>query len=111
MSLRKNFLIGFLIILNTLLGLRGLWQEDRNFFTMHPFSDPIVTCAITAFDGEKPIPPPPHSYRRIPASVFTNRTYLEVIPLYAKGLTQILRTTHPSGRVDIRCIPLFSRYP
>src|SRR3989338_3322549 len=105
MSLCKNVLLGSLIILNTLLGLRGLWRQDRNFFTMHPFSDPIVTCSITAFDNQSPIPLPYPTYRRLSTPTFTNRTYLEIIPLYEKGLTQVLQRTHPTARVTIRCIP------
>ena len=110
MKTRNKVLIGFFIVLNLMLGLRGLWKEELNFFTMHPFSDPIVTCAITANDGEKPLPLLSEYYRRIPSPTFTNRTYLEVIPLYANGLTQRIQKTYPNGHVDIRCLPLFSRY-
>lgn len=103
---RTSIVLG-LILLNLLLGLRGLWREDRDFFTMHPFSDPIVRCTVRHWaeeGGRKlPLPFPKHTYRQIPASSFTKRFYLEALPLFARGLEAAAQRSVPAARVAIRC--------
>ena len=105
-SFAGMLLIIFVVVLNVLLGIRGLSREGVDFFTMKPFNDPIVHCEIDIADGSKPITFPEHSYAYLPTASFTARVYLEVMPLYARGLAQSLYAEHPNAVVHIQCIPV-----
>lgn len=97
-------------LLNAALGMRGLWHADRDFFTQHPFSDPLVHCEVFAWTEQGGevfgLPLPARMYRTVPAPSYTLRFYLELVPHYEAALTQALRRVHPGATVDIDCRPL-----
>lgn len=102
----RSLLIIVAVACNALLGLRGLWEQDVNFFTQHPYSDPAVSCVIDANADGKEIALPNRLYRNLPGQTFTSRLYLEQIPYFEEGLTAHLRTKHPAATVHITCTPL-----
>lgn len=89
--------------LHLLLGFRGLWKEDHDFFAMKPFSDPVMTCIVRIMENGALLPFPSATYVRVPAATFTGRPYLETLPLHAEGLRTFLQATHPQARVEILC--------
>lgn len=115
MKLAASLVTSAVILLNTSLGLRGLWQQDKDFGTMHPFSDPVVECKVHAFEqrGENryDLPLPISLYRNILSAHFTSRLYLEQLPYFERGFTGTLRRTHPNAQVHIDCNPLYGLLP
>lgn len=95
MALLRTVAVLGVILLHLLLGLRGFRREGVDFFTMKPFSAPLVHCTVHPF--------PKHTYRQIPAPSFTKRLYLEALPLFARGLTSAAKRSVPHARITIRC--------
>jgi len=95
MKFAASLFICVVILLNTSLGLRGLWKQDTDFGSMHPYSDPAVKCAIYAYEergGVRYELPLPHRlYRNLPGPHFVSRFYLEQTPYFEDGLTAMLR--------------------
>lgn len=98
------------ILLNVALGVRGLWQESKNFGSMHPYSDAVVDCNIHAYEereGEQfLLPLPTQLYRNLKGPTFVSRFYLEQVSYYNRGLTTLLRREYPQATVHIDCKPL-----
>lgn len=97
----SRLLVPAVIVAQLLLGVRGLWHADRDFFAMHPFAAPAVACAVRA-EAEGRAVVPPQGYRALRGNVL-QPSYLETLPLYAAGIRTQLRRTHPDARVRIEC--------
>jgi len=104
------------MILNVLLGVRGVAGHDtKDFFTMRPFSSPIVRCTVSAFlrDGESrdPLPFPDVHYVRFPSAITIQRRYLETLPLYAEGMRKVVQRLEPRGESTMTCVTLHDTPP
>lgn len=99
----------FLLLLS--FGVSGLWQEDKNYFTMHPFSDPVVDCTVQAFvptpQGPQSVPLPTVLYRTLPSTSFRSRLYLQNLQAFQAGLEQYALRKHSEAMVEIRCQSVF----
>lgn len=115
MKFVASLFICVVILLNTALGLRGLWQQSKNFGSMHPFSDPVVDCRVHAYEERGGVwyalPLPRQLYRNLLGSHFVSRFYLEQVPYFNRGLTQLLGRVHPQAQVQVDCIPLYGLLP
>lgn len=86
------------LILHLSLGIRGLWQQDKNIFTQHPFSDPFLHCVVLSPSIEAL---PLQMYRGLRNTEFSSRIYLELLPAFKEGLQR-----YSQNDVEIRCTSL-----
>lgn len=94
-----------LIITELLLGMRGLGGTDTDFFSMHPFSTPMMHCEVRAYREGKPLNVPESGlYSRVPGANFRGSFYLEFIPAYERAIAGHLR----ADDVRIDCTPVES---
>lgn len=88
-----------ILCLHLCLGFRGVWQQDKNLFTQHPFSDPYVRCQLSA-SADAAIPK--MLYRTVRSVDYKGRMYLELLPALEQGLQQVA-----GGDVQIQCVSQF----
>ena len=94
-----------LLLLELSLGARGIFREDRDLMTMHPYGSPFMQCIVDASEL------PSQMYLHIPSGSFTSPVYLELLPLEQQALERFLRRTHPDAHLAIRCQELYGLPP
>lgn len=103
-------LMAFVVLL--MCGIRGLGRNDRDFFTLHPFSTPPVRCDVMIREPKNGklvvVPFPEKSYKRIEAASFEAVNYLEFNDAYARAMEKMINDEHPGAQVRIDCTPLYS---
>ena len=85
--------------------MRGFWDFEKDFFTMHPYYRPSYTCETELSSHGEVIPFPAYSYLKIQTATF-QPGYLELLPYFAEGLQKLLSQSHEYARVVVTCEPI-----